>query len=85
MQVEIVSVPNAVRNIDMAIEATPDRQLSSNGDPTKLSSYSNSHALARNNRQTQTESTTKTIVLRKIAKPQVFRVQSKQSELVAVL
>lgn len=73
----------AVRNIDMTIEGAPDRQLSNDVNPIKISLYSNFQALAKTDSENQTKSTPKSKLLRAITKSQMFRVQSKRAELVA--
>lgn len=73
---------NAVKNIDMTIEAAPGRQLSSDGDPPKtFFLYLYCQILVRNDNQTQTESVPKS-KLRKIAESQMLPVQSRRAELV---
>lgn len=81
--VQKLPMQNSIENIYMRIYETPNRQLNNDGNPTNISLYWNFQALARNDSHTQTESTAKTQPLRKIAKSQVFPVQSWGAELVA--
>lgn len=66
----------------MTIEVTTSQQLSSDGNPTKMSLDSNCRALCSNDSQTQTGSATET-GLRNFLEPQKLWVRSEQAKLVA--